>query len=339
MASSPLAASRWGTIHGQQQLRDCRCTPSMFRAFYMDRYEVTKALWDEVYNWAVAHGYSFEYGAQGKATNHPVQTMTWYDAVKWCNARSEKEGRVPAYYTDAGLSVRYTERGRCVPYAEVEWMRVSVADGGGVGEGGAGRGRAGIGFRGRIRTIIAQPGELQQSLFWRKPISLRLEFHGRLSSGVHQRATTLHESGGVVCGQRVWVCMTWRGTCGSGVGTGIRARITSRSQEPIRVVPLQARAACFGAAVGTTPVLLPDGVPQRQLPGRRGAATWVPLRPARRSVSSRTESGARSSRGERGTSEPGLRRAVAAVNAFDVWNAEKKARAAVAILSGAPTFL
>ncbi len=80
-------------------------------AFYMDRYEVTKALWDEVYQWATNRPaelrYSFEYGAQGKASTHPAHTMTWYDAVKWCNARSEKEGRVPAYYTDAGLSVRY----------------------------------------------------------------------------------------------------------------------------------------------------------------------------------------------------------------------------------------
>jgi formylglycine-generating enzyme required for sulfatase activity len=75
--------------------------------FYMDRYEVTKALWDEVYQWATNHGYSFEYGAQGKANNHPAHSMTWYDAVKWCNARSEKEGRTPAYYTDAGLSARY----------------------------------------------------------------------------------------------------------------------------------------------------------------------------------------------------------------------------------------
>jgi len=72
-------------------------------AFYMDRYEVTKALWDEVYNWAITHSYSFEYGAQGKASTHPAQYMTWYDTVKWCNARSEKENKTPAYYTDAGL--------------------------------------------------------------------------------------------------------------------------------------------------------------------------------------------------------------------------------------------
>ena len=89
-------------------------------AFYMDRYDVTKALWDEVYNWATNHSYNFDYAdsGQGKAANHPAQSMTWYDAVKWCNARSEKEGRGPAYYTDAGLSSRYRS-GQVAPY--VNW--------------------------------------------------------------------------------------------------------------------------------------------------------------------------------------------------------------------------
>ena len=32
-------------------------------ALWMDKYEVTKALWDEVYNWAITNGYSFEFGA------------------------------------------------------------------------------------------------------------------------------------------------------------------------------------------------------------------------------------------------------------------------------------
>jgi len=75
--------------------------------FCMDKYDVTKALWDGVYDWAQAHGYSFEYGAQGKAANHPAHSMTWYDAVKWCNARSEKEGRTPAYYTSAAQTIVY----------------------------------------------------------------------------------------------------------------------------------------------------------------------------------------------------------------------------------------
>ena len=87
-------------------------------AFYMDKYLVTKSLWDTVYQWAIAHGYTFDYAGSGKASTHPVQSIDWYDCVKWSNARSEKEGRVPAYYTDAGLSGRY-RRGQVAPY--VNW--------------------------------------------------------------------------------------------------------------------------------------------------------------------------------------------------------------------------
>ena len=71
---------------------DERPTHTVFvSAFYLDQYEVTKSLWDEVYAWAITHGYSFDNSGLGKAANHPVQTVNWYDAVKWCNARSEKE--------------------------------------------------------------------------------------------------------------------------------------------------------------------------------------------------------------------------------------------------------
>lgn len=74
-------------------------------SFYMDRYPVTKALWDEVYTWAIGNGYSFDRAGSGKGANHPVHTVNWYDVVKWCNARSEKEGR-PAVYTVNGAVYR-----------------------------------------------------------------------------------------------------------------------------------------------------------------------------------------------------------------------------------------
>ncbi len=76
-------------------------------AFYMDKYEVTKGLWDEVYSWALTHGYRFDNAGEGKAANHPVHSIDWYDTVKWCNARSEKEGRAPAYYTSAAQGSVY----------------------------------------------------------------------------------------------------------------------------------------------------------------------------------------------------------------------------------------
>ena len=76
-------------------------------AFYMDQYDVTYALWQQVHNWATNHGYSFDHDGSGKATNHPVQMIDWYDSVKWCNARSEMEGRTPAYYMSAAQTVVY----------------------------------------------------------------------------------------------------------------------------------------------------------------------------------------------------------------------------------------
>ncbi len=75
--------------------------------FYLDKYEVTKALWDEVFLWATNNGYSFENVGLGKASNHPVHTINWYDMVKWCNARSECEGLTPVYYTSPALTTVY----------------------------------------------------------------------------------------------------------------------------------------------------------------------------------------------------------------------------------------
>ena len=72
-------------------------------SFYMDRCEVTKAKWDEVFSWAVAHGYGFSWPGSGRAANHPVQTVYWYDCVKWCNARSEKEGRPVCYHVQGNV--------------------------------------------------------------------------------------------------------------------------------------------------------------------------------------------------------------------------------------------
>ncbi len=70
-------------------------------AFYMDKTQVTKAKWDEVSSWAAANGYDPPAGsASGKAASHPVTTVSWYDCVKWCNARSQKEGLAPCYTVD-----------------------------------------------------------------------------------------------------------------------------------------------------------------------------------------------------------------------------------------------
>jgi formylglycine-generating enzyme required for sulfatase activity len=76
----------------------------MVSAFTMDTFEVTKGLWDEVATWAAGSGYDI--GAKdgdGKAADHPVYHVSWYEAVKWANARSEKEGLTPCYTVDGSI--------------------------------------------------------------------------------------------------------------------------------------------------------------------------------------------------------------------------------------------
>jgi len=87
-------------------------------AFYMDTNLVSYSQWQTVYNWATNNGYGFDHPGAGKATNHPVQTVNWYDAVKWSNARSQQAGLTPVYYTDMGLTEVYTN-GDVAPY--VNW--------------------------------------------------------------------------------------------------------------------------------------------------------------------------------------------------------------------------
>jgi len=90
-------------------------------AFYMAQNLVTKAEWDEVRTWGLENGYSELAAGSGKADNHPVQNISWYQTVKWCNARSQKEGLVPVYYTDDAQTTVYKTGDVNVTNAQVKW--------------------------------------------------------------------------------------------------------------------------------------------------------------------------------------------------------------------------
>jgi formylglycine-generating enzyme len=77
-------------------------------SFLIEPHLVTWRLWQSIHEWGTHSGYGFSNLGKGKAPDHPVHTVNWYDAVKWCNARSQNEGRMPVYYTDPALMQVYT---------------------------------------------------------------------------------------------------------------------------------------------------------------------------------------------------------------------------------------
>jgi formylglycine-generating enzyme required for sulfatase activity len=88
-------------------------------AFYMDVNLVCYGHWQSVYNWATNNGYGFNNTGSGKATNQPAMGLNWFDAVKWCNARSQRAGLAPVYFTDPNLTRVYTNGVVLQPY--VNW--------------------------------------------------------------------------------------------------------------------------------------------------------------------------------------------------------------------------
>ena len=167
-------------------------------AFYMDKYEVMKAPWDEVYTWALAHGYSFDNPGLGKAANHPVHSINWYDMVKWCNARSEKEGRIAAYYTDAAQTAVYRTgqvdvQNDCVKWnagyrlpTETEWEKAARG------------GLSGNRFPGGTRSRTARPIIT---------VILRMPTTSVLREAIIRPTTT------ILCPTRVlWECLSPTGT-------------------------------------------------------------------------------------------------------------------------------
>ncbi|MEI7673476.1 MAG: formylglycine-generating enzyme family protein, partial [Deltaproteobacteria bacterium] len=121
MVLIPAGSFKMGGISGEGYSDELPVHTVTLSAFYLDKYEVTKALWDEVKTWATAHGYSFDNAGAGTATNHPVQTVSWYDVIKWLNARSEKEGRTAVYYTDSGQTKVYRTGQVDVAAGAVKW--------------------------------------------------------------------------------------------------------------------------------------------------------------------------------------------------------------------------
>lgn len=102
---------------------------NVLSAFYIEDREVTKEVWDYVKAFDVDDRYQYSNPGSGKGATHPVQGISWFDAVKWCNARSEKYGLTPCYTSggqvyrtgiDSNVVCDFTANGFRLP-TEAEW--------------------------------------------------------------------------------------------------------------------------------------------------------------------------------------------------------------------------
>jgi len=89
--SNPMVSVQGGKLPKTSQLAGTKVGN-----FQIGMYPVTMEEWQGVRNWAVENGFELSGGAGG-GPSHPVESRSWYDCLKWCNAKSLMEGLEPVY--------------------------------------------------------------------------------------------------------------------------------------------------------------------------------------------------------------------------------------------------
>jgi formylglycine-generating enzyme required for sulfatase activity len=108
LAAIPGGSFLMGDTADTNLFGDADPTNIYLPTYYVETNTVTTTLWQTIVRFAVANGYTFDNPGSGNASNQPVQTVNWYDCVKWCNARSAQAGLAPVYYTDSQFNQTYT---------------------------------------------------------------------------------------------------------------------------------------------------------------------------------------------------------------------------------------
>jgi formylglycine-generating enzyme required for sulfatase activity len=128
-AKIPGGVHQMGNVIGDTDITDAPVTTVSLSGFYLSVNHTTKEQWDAVWTWATSNEYTDLAAGEGKASDHPVQMVSWYEVVKWLNAASEKEGLTPCYRVggavyrtgnEDGVACDWSANGYRLP-TEAEW--------------------------------------------------------------------------------------------------------------------------------------------------------------------------------------------------------------------------
>jgi len=83
-------------VQGGPMPADSELRGTAVKTFLIGKFPVLQEDWEWVRVWGICNGYDIGPG-QANGSFAPVTHVSWYDAVKWCNAKSEHEGLQPVY--------------------------------------------------------------------------------------------------------------------------------------------------------------------------------------------------------------------------------------------------
>jgi formylglycine-generating enzyme required for sulfatase activity len=101
--------SGWEISLLSDERKEVQHTVMLLDSFYMAKYEVTQKEWVELMG---------SNPSRFRGANLPVENVSWYDAVEYCNRKSQREGLNPAYTIDRDQSDPSNGNG----YDEVRWL-------------------------------------------------------------------------------------------------------------------------------------------------------------------------------------------------------------------------
>ena len=105
----PIPAGNFviGNQSGDEDLAvDAPVTRVGLRGFFMQTMDVTRDQWVSVQSQMSAKGYAGLGLGLAKQGNHPVHSVSWYEAITWANLASELEGLMPCYTLSNGSVIK-----------------------------------------------------------------------------------------------------------------------------------------------------------------------------------------------------------------------------------------